>query len=253
MGRSGGRRRRRQRSGCGWCGYCGRFDTVTIDEVPPRCLFASAVPRDIIEVPACDRCHDRQTSRDDEHFKLKLAIHVGAEHNPTARALWPSLIRSVTKPEAPGWAGYVFRTLRKRSVHSPAGLYLGTYPTYELDVRRLERVAERIMRGLYYKWSGNPVPWIHDAHVFASERLRLLPKETHDGLGLMLRLVTQAPAVTIGDRVFSYYLRPFPDDPAGMIVAFIFYEKAIAFLGWVCQREGGGDGVDDKQEARASA
>jgi len=175
---------------------------VTVDELPPQCLFAAGVPKGIIEVPACHSCHDRQTSRDDEHFKFKLAIHIDADRNPAARALWPSLIRSVAKPEASGWAGYVFRTVTKRPVHSPAGLYLGRYPTYELGVPRLERVAERVMRGLYFHQTGSPVPWSHEAHIFASERVRRLPKSIRDEMGPLLHLVQQAPAITIGERVF---------------------------------------------------
>ena len=36
-----------------------------------------------------------QESQDDELFKFQLAIRWGANDNPAARALWPSLIRSV--------------------------------------------------------------------------------------------------------------------------------------------------------------
>jgi hypothetical protein len=135
-----------------------------------------------------------------------------------------------------GWVRLQDRQEAAGILYSPAGLYLGTHPTYELGVPRLERVAARIMRGLYYKWTDHPVPWTHDADIFAFERIRRLPKETRDGVGPVLGLVMQAPAVTIGDRVCRYHLRSFPGDPAGVIVALVFYE-AMAFLGWVLARE----------------
>lgn len=219
----------------GQCAYCGVFGPVSDDHIPPKGVFPTPRPSNLITVPACDAHHTNEQSRDDELFRFQLAIDPRAELSPSARKLWPSLIESVTKPRKRGWAGYVFRTVRKLPVHTQAGVYIGEFPTYELNIPRLHRVADRIIRGLYFTHLREPVPGTHAVKVFAAPLVRRLPDNVRQSFAPLIAFVQRQPPVVIGDRVFRYHFRSDPVDASSCVVSLIFYE-AFAFVGWVMPR-----------------
>lgn len=219
----------------GTCGYCGNDGPVSDDHNPAESFFPKPRPANLIKVPACDGCHSDEWSRDDEYLRFHSVIHIGAGNNPAARRLYPVLIRSIANPNKQGWAGYVFRNVRDRDIHTPAGIYVGHHPTYPMDVRRLHRVAKRVLRGLYYTKFGNAVPATHSVHGFLWEYVRQKP-HIHDNFREVIGVIQQAPTITLGERVFRYRMLPFPGDPCGILAAFDFYE-AVAFVGWVALRD----------------
>jgi hypothetical protein len=207
----------------------------------PNALFARPRPKDLITVPACDDCHTDEDSLDAECFAFQTAIHNDASSSPSAQAIYQTLIKGVGNPKKQSWANSVFRSLSFGQVHSPAGLYLGDAPIYELDVPRLQRVASRIIRGLYYHHWREPVPESYEVVAYSAELVRRLPKETRDGLAPLLAFVDGEPARSVGD-VLRYRLRTFPEG-AGCIALLVFY-GAVSYLGFVSDREGRGDSTE---------
>ena len=111
-------------------------------------------------------------------------------------------------------------------------MYVGDLPTYELDIPRLHRVADRIIRGLYFAHLREPVPATHAVDVFAAPLVRGLSENVRQGFEPLIAFVQQEPAIVIGDRVFRYHFRPDPIDESSCVVSLIVYE-AFTFLGWV--------------------
>ena len=97
----GGRAVRNRRRKVGECAYCGETRPLTDDHVPPKNLFAPPRPPDLITVPSCNQCHDPM-SKDDEYFRLALANRADVAEHPDAVGVWPALMRSLQRPEAPG-------------------------------------------------------------------------------------------------------------------------------------------------------
>ncbi len=129
------------------CTYCRNLATTT-DHVPPECLFAKPLPNTLITVPSCYLCN-HGAHLDDEYFRLMLTANRNIDH-PDAIAGRKSSVRSLTRPEAPGLRLMFVGTLRDEDILSPAGLYLGTAPTYGAETGRLCRVIRRVTLGLRY-------------------------------------------------------------------------------------------------------
>ncbi len=195
-------------------------------------MFPKPRPANLITVPACDTHHSNARARDNELFRFQLAIHIGAQQSPSARAVWPSIIRSLARREAAGWQQTVFGTLGKRPVRTPAGLYIGNFPSYELSIPRLHAEAEWIIRGLYFAHRRTPVPADREVHVFAGEIVRRMRADVRQSFAPLIAFVQAVPAIVIGNRAFRYYFRTLPEDASCCLVALIFYE-AFSFFGWV--------------------
>ncbi len=132
------------------CAYCGAAeDRLEDDHVPPKALFAKPRPT-LITVPSCKQCHGG-TSKDDEYFKMALSMrHDVADQPDVSGGVLDSVMRSLGRPAARGFAQSLFNTIREVPVKTPAGLYLGNVGTYAVDGERIARVIERTVRGLFF-------------------------------------------------------------------------------------------------------
>jgi hypothetical protein len=105
-----------------------------------------------------------------------------AEH-PIGKRLVQSINRGLQRPEARAFANAFSRTMREVSLMTPSGLYLGTVGGFKPNWKRLERFAERIIRGLYWKEMGSALPPGHFLKatpiVQPTDELRALFKEVY--------------------------------------------------------------------------
>ena len=124
----------------GVCVYCGFVGDITDDHIPPENLFSKPRPDNLIKVPSCERCN-RGFSRDDEYFRLMLIMREDVGLHPEYERLWPTVYRSLKRPEAQGFKTALLENLALRDVQTPGGLYVGRLPTYHVDLKRLDRVA----------------------------------------------------------------------------------------------------------------
>lgn len=167
------------------CYRCGLVVTTKAREhVVPRCLYPDEPAANLLTVPACRDCNNA-FARDEEYFRLFLTAHWIP--SPAARTVWEQKVRPSFER---GWDG-----LRKLAVANMRDFYLpsgtGFVRTGLLkgDAARMDRVAEKIVRALYYHVTGKVMP--PEAKMNFHWRPRdWLPEAARRG-----RLITIDPAV----------------------------------------------------------
>lgn len=211
------------------CAYCGGSDRLTKDHIPPEQLFPSPRPANLITVSACQHCHS-DTSKDDEYFRLKLCLKEDAGDHPSARENWPAIFRSLNKTEAVGLRKGFLGDLRTVQLRTPAGIYLGPRLSYSVDLGRIRRVVERIVRGFYFAERCVPLGLSKEVRVHTNEDIQQEPQEVLSELtkNILAPLAAQAPKI-IGDNVFSYRFYVLEENPVHSVWGLSFY-AAVPFL-----------------------
>lgn len=211
------------------CAYCGATDRLTKDHIPPEKLFTKPRPGNLITVPACGDCH-AVTSKDDEYFRLKLCLREDAGNHPKARENWPAIFRSLCRVEAVGLRKSFTADMRSVQLRTPAGIYVGRRMSYDVDLVRIRRVVERIIRGFYFAESSSPLGIANEVNVYLNEDLQQETQDVLDDLTkhILLPLAAQTPKV-IGDNVFSYRFHITDENPIYSVWGLSFYET-VPFL-----------------------
>jgi hypothetical protein len=212
------------------CAYCGSKEDLNTDHIPPRNLFPRPRPSNLICVSACPRCH-KNTSLDDEYFRMKLCLKDDIGELPTARANWDAIFRSLRRSQARGLKQSFLNDIREVNARTPSGLHLRKHLAFDVDLARIRKVVRRIVRGLYFAEAGTPLGSGAEVDVHCNEDLedqdaRLLEdlKET-----ILMPLAAQVPTL-IGEGVFSYRFYIAEPDPEFSVWALTFYE----YLPFLC-------------------
>ena len=190
------------------CVYCGATERLTKDHVPPKNIFPTPRPADLITVPACDPCN-KSYEKDDEYFRFAITAPVDLGGNPVASRLWKERIVGGTLKRSPALRSTILQSLSRIDVRTPAGLYLGTTPTIRLNRNRLDRIARRIVTALH---------WHHHGTVPADGinlRVMMGPNPRHPGIAEKVArdLLGGRPWISIGDGTFRYAHDRVPNDP----------------------------------------
>lgn len=180
------------------CVYCVESDAATEDHVVPEGFFEEAPENGYIKVPACYSCNNR-ISRDEEYFLVAILAEA-TEHSETANRVLDRLGRDHRsgRRRRTGLAIALLEKVRSVSAYGAGGIYLGTAQGVELDTDRINRVLEKILRGLYFHHYASPLP--RDARLYVEikpDAARLRSPEIANAL-------SQMPHV-MGD-VFMYHL-----------------------------------------------
>ncbi len=205
----------------GICVYCGRHRKLTSDHVPPRNLFPAPRPTNLITVPACTDCNT-SAKLDDEYFRLMVSMREDVHGEADVQAVLPAVLRSLQNPAAIGFRAGFLRSLCDVNVVTPAGLYTGIRPGYNVNLARMDRVAARIVRGLFYHETGLRLPDGYDAAAYSSDGIR---PELHAGLRTVFEPLVNTIPKSIG-RVFSYWCG-FKEDPNASAWVLLFYRRVL--------------------------
>jgi hypothetical protein len=136
------------------CAICGAPNPDTRDHMPPRCIFPKPIPQDVITVPVCRGCNE-SISGEQERFKVYLSLHVGDRTPDTHRLLHHHARRTLKKN----------RKLARSVIGGFSPVLLATQQNiaYGIGYRRLwdsqahDVVVERLVRGLHYHHTGQPL------------------------------------------------------------------------------------------------
>ena len=128
------------------CGYCGSPGPTTRDHIPPKGVFATPRPDDLITIPSCVPCNQGASERD-ETFRTYLSIHVGTDTESTSR-LWEQVLRGIRRK----------RPLRRRLIAevepvwltTPSGIIHSRAYAGRWDSDAHDKTIERMIRGLYF-------------------------------------------------------------------------------------------------------
>lgn len=176
------------------CVYCGRTTDPTRDHVPPRAVFPKPRPKNLVTVPACRPCNS-SAAADDEYFAAG--------------------VRAAARTPAP-------------APDPPLGFGLALGP--EIDLARVRRVVGRVVRGLYFRETGNRFRRDEPLDVHCNASLAGCPPELLAHLrGEILEPLLTWPAERFGDRVFEYRFWHSPDRPFASAWLLTFF-AAVPFL-----------------------
>jgi hypothetical protein len=214
----------------GQCVYCGRLGPTTDDHIPSEALFAKDDRRNLIKVPSCIRCNNK-AAKEDEYFKLVLTLNGEVFDHPDVQKVLPSVLRSLHNPHNRDIKIELLKTLRRTNPRTPGGLLLPAKPMFVARADRVERVIERVTKGLFFHEKGYRLPDDHMAIGFSPTRFIDADKDFSEHLrkSLIEPVSTQKPK-TIGNDVFSYKFLWDGTDPNSSAWLFLFY-KRVPFIG----------------------
>jgi len=160
-----------------------------------------------------------------------------------ANPLWPTILRSLKRPQMRRFRQQFMAGVREKHGVTEAGIYVGRVGTYEVDFRRLNRVASRIVSALFRKWRGERAPDSYKVAGFFVDSLRNVDIERKRLLAGIVASVQQAPPITVGNGIFTHWFRGVQETPHASVTAFVFYER-IGCVGIVVEKLGLSDSAD---------
>ena len=199
------------------CIYCGSSEDMTVDHIPPKALFPEPRPSNMLTVPCCKKCNE-SFSKDDEYFRTVLVSHASVSSDPNVQAVNEKLLRSMRRPEAAAMASAIRKSLHVVDVTSRGGIYLGRSPAMMVNAGRINRITDRIARGLFYITHDYPVPMRYEVTCVFKDAAFSMPEE----FIALWRGFWKQP-VTIGENIFGYSYALCVDDPNGMLFIYWLY------------------------------
>jgi hypothetical protein len=223
---------KKKRPKTGQCVYCGKIRPITEDHVPPKNIFAKPRPNNLVKVPSCHECHseNKQISKDDEYFRLALTLREDTAKHPDVEQILPVVLRSLSRPDKIGFARSLSKRVKHVNVVTKGGLYLGRKLAFGVSLDRLDNVAIRITKGIFYHEKKCRLPDEYDAVAFSESGLEDLAEDTRQELqkNVLNPLMLNEPKI-IGQQVFSYRVAYSENDPNISAWLLVFYER-VTFL-----------------------
>lgn len=203
-----------------FCGGDKSIGTMDREHFVPRCLWSGRRPDKTLVMPAHVACN-RTYSEDNEYFRDVLVAQEGVQRHPEARCLQlGQLRRKMEKRTGAFWKS--FRNLGLRRLKTASGLLLGRHPVFDVDWPRIETVLKNVVKGVFYKLKGRPVPCECPVQVCRAEAAATQPF-FHSLVGMMV------PWQGFGDDVFAcrYVTDDRHDDALACLL--MFYRFSIFF------------------------
>lgn len=205
------------------CVYCGSKNNLTKDHIPPKSLFAKPLPGDLITVPSCRRCN-RGASKDDEYFRLVLVPRRDVGDHPEAIQVWDKVIRSFQYPEAKKFTRSFLSGVSSFFFENEQG-FIEPGGSYTVDHRRLGRVASRIVKGLFWKETGERLPDSCEVSAYVDAGMSRIDENV---VRILDELVQQEP-VSVGRDVFKYWWKSTPECKYSGAWLLLFYGRVTFF------------------------
>ena len=180
------------------CVYCGSTD----DHVPPKNIFPKPRP-DLVTVRSCKSCNNGE-SKNDEYFRAILVMHEDAGSTRQGHESWKTVCRSLHRPRARWFSRSLARSLFELDDVTTGGIYLGTGTAIKIQPRRIDRVIERTVRGLFFEHFRRPMPFNDVVKTFSEYTFKSYPKSVQKQLGDMVTEITSQKRYQIGDDIFEY-------------------------------------------------
>lgn len=205
----------------GRCVYCGSV-SATSDHIPPKALYAKPFPDALITVPNCTKCNG-SAAKDDEYFRSVMAVRHDTYGRSDTEGAVERTMRAVVRAEAGGLRKLLFGSLVEVPLVTPAGLFLGTSGTFDVDMHRIRNVVERIARGLFFHHTRQPVPQNAGVMVYAIESVKNWSGAEYAPLLHAIRWAHESEEHTTPRNVLKYQYRE-TEEGRGSVWLFTFYE-----------------------------
>ena len=213
------------------CVYCGSLKDITTDHIPPKNLFPSPRPNNLITVPSCKECNQK-ASKDDEYLRLVLSMRQETSGHPEILKNNEKLRRSLQRPEQKGFRVSFLNSLAVVDSYTPAGIYLGKTSAFRVDMKRVNAVIKRIAQGVFYEEKGIRLPDNYRVRVYCindiiNEQPALL------GTLIMRRdiipLTLKGKTRTIDENILKYWCQFAIDEENSAAMILSLYNR-VSFL-----------------------
>jgi hypothetical protein len=191
-----------------FCIYCGQNPGTTRDHLPPQCFFEEPCPNiNRITVPCCEPCRLADEPNDAKARNLIISTIQAEPHRVVESQLASARNRGL---ELHGQLPIMLQHMVQADIHTPAGIYLGSAPAFNLDSPVMDAFLHRMARGLLHsvKKSG-----------FMPSKIKWRTNLPRDGFGIFASGISRA----VGD-VFSYRA-VFPQESQDSLWLLTFYER----------------------------
>lgn len=207
----------------GTCGICGVFGAVTRDHIPPKALFTSPLPSDLLTIPACRKCNG-DASGDDEYFRNAICMSTYRGDDRHGIAGSEKAIRSIKRSNT--LRKEFTQTAHRVQVVTPGGIIERIGLAFTVDAKRINRVIKRIYRGIYYLETNEVLPVSYDIHVDTPESYANCDAETKALLmSTVLKPLSSLPGKSFAEGLFRYRFAR-PDVVAAVSVCvMVFYNR----------------------------
>jgi len=128
------------------CFLCGSNKDLTREHIPPKNLFRPPLPTDLITVPSCKKCN-KSYDLDDEYFRVFVA---GQGYNDEiGKWIWGHKVINSSLKRSPALNAELVKNITPIDSYSSGGIYLGKKEGIFFEVNRVNRIIEKICRGLF--------------------------------------------------------------------------------------------------------
>lgn len=182
------------------CVYCGSAENLTKDHIPPKNLFAKPRPNNLITVPSCDTCNNG-FQMDDDYFWMIMHTRMETGGHTELTKTKARFVASLNRKESARYRRAILNSMFSAELVTKSGLYVGTATAFRVNGDRLNRVANRIVKGLFYQEKGFRLPDKCEAVAFADP---LTMNDDPDVVNRIVSFMLTKPEKVIGNNVFSY-------------------------------------------------
>ena len=152
-------------------------------------------------------------------------------NHPSARDNWELLFRSFNRKEAEGLRKSFVSDIRNVQTRTPGGFYTASRLGYDVDLKRIRKVVERIVRGFYFAEVCVPLGLKNGVKILLNEDLLAEPKDFIEELKqTILEPLSSKDAKVIGDNIFIYRYHIAEENPAVSVWGLSFY----GFVPFLC-------------------
>lgn len=215
------------------CIYCGSKEDLTKDHIPPKNLFPKPRPSNLMTVPCCNDCNG-SFSLDDEYIQVMFSIRIDVHKKDTIQKNWNKVLRGLKRKESAGFYKSIMSSIKKIDVKTKDGLYLGKISTYDIDMKRINNISDRVIQGLYYKITGNRVPMGYD-YFSTIYLVDDISEQSEKAFQMFIDTLATENNYKVGE-VFSYRYKKMDFDSNAYIFYFSIYEN-FDFFGMVSKED----------------
>jgi len=156
---------KRKKTKIGICSICGCYSDLTIEHIPPKGIFLKPRPKNTITIFSCEKCN-QNTKLDDEYFRFWVTA--GAHPKTKLAELWSDKVVGSSFKRSPALLKRIqddHKQLLEHRLEDSLRTYDGEIAKGELlsrcyiaDAERINRVACKIVRGLFFHHFKKPMP-----------------------------------------------------------------------------------------------
>jgi len=227
------RRKCKKPPGMGECAYCGKHGPLTDDHMPPKNLFATPRPNNLIKVPCCGSCN-QEFQKDDEYFRTVLVLWEKTGAHKEAKRLTASVLRDLKRPEKRRFTRRILQNAQPVSLFSPSGLYIGETGQFVVEELRMHRTVKRTVRGLFSHHRGFRLADSYDAQI------RITPSDDRSLELVRTTLPVLPHSNVIADGAFCYWFQLSEYDKFVSAWILLFFEY-LPFICWTVPKGFQGD------------